>query len=247
MAKIKFVLKDEKFKDFALNLKLLFCASQDLIHKARNEIKIIPFDENELVIKSFKEPNFINKILYLIGKKSKAQKSYEYALKIANFTPEPIGFINFYESIFLKNSFLITKRFDYDFTIREPLLDKNFSDKERIFKEFADFSSKLHDAGILHLDYSPGNILIKKRSDGYIFKIVDINRMKFKTLELKERLKNFDKLWAKDEDLKIILREYARLQNADEDECVKLGLSYSHALKVRKNFKKRLKGIDVVD
>ena len=71
--------------------------------------------------------------------------------------------------------------------------------------------------------------------------------MKFKTLGLKERLKNFDKLWAKDEDLKIILREYARLQNADEDECVKLGLSYSYALKVRKNFKKRLKGIDVVD
>ena len=228
MAKIRFALKDEKFKDFALNLKLLFCASQDLIHKARNEIKIIPFDENELVIKSFKEPNFINKILYLIGKKSKAQKSYEYALKIANFTPEPIGFIDFYESIFLKNSFLITKRFDYDFTIR-------------------DFSSKLHDAGILHLDYSPGNILIKKQSDEYIFKIVDINRMTFKMLGLKERLKNFDKLWAKDEDLKIILREYARLQNADEDECVKLGLSYSHALKVRKNFKKRLKGIDVVD
>ena len=108
MAKVKFALKDEKFKDFLLNVKSFFYASQNSIHKARNEIKTIRFDESELAIKSFKEPNFINKILYLTGKKSKAQKSYEYALKIANFTPEPIGFINFYESIFLKNSFLIT-------------------------------------------------------------------------------------------------------------------------------------------
>ncbi len=34
--------------------------------------------------------------------------------------------------------------------------------------------------------------------------------MKFFDLELNDRLKNFSKLWAKDEDLEVIIKEYAR-------------------------------------
>ncbi len=59
----------------------------------------------------------------------------------------------------------------------------------------------LHKNNILHLDYSPGNILIKEADGRHIFKIVDINRMIFKNLSLDERLKNFYMLWAKDEDM----------------------------------------------
>jgi serine/threonine protein kinase len=229
-------------KDFLLNIREYFQQSDNSIHKARNEIKII----DGLVVKSFKNPNFIKKLIYKFIP-SKAKRSYEYSLRLKEFAPTPIGYIEFYKNGFLKDSYFVSEEFKYDFTIREPLLDKNFPNKEEIFKEFAHFTFKLHSNGILHKDYSPGNILIKKDKNGYIFKIVDVNRMEFRQLLKEERLKNFDKLWAKDEDLEVIVKEYAKVAGYDEKEAIKSALYYSQKLKDFKNMKKRIKGIEVVD
>nr|MCR4941365.1 hypothetical protein [Campylobacter sp.] len=199
------------------------------------------YNNEKFAVKSFKIPNIFSKILYYFGKRSKAKKSYEHAIKIGGFTPKPIGYIEFYKGIFLHESFYVSENFDYDFSIREPLLDPNFADRENILKLFVEFSFSLHENEILHLDYSPGNILIKKNQEKYEFKIIDINRMKFKSLNLNERLKNFSMLWANDEDMKFIAIEYARLSGADESECITKAVKFSHELKARKNFKKFLK------
>jgi len=96
---------------------------------------------------------------------------------------------------------------------------------------------------IEHLDYSPGNILIQKRDEAYIFKIVDVNRMKFKaTLSIDERMKNFDMLWAPKWALQTIAKEYAKIAGMDEKLLQNKILSYAFKLKLRKNFKKLLKG-----
>lgn len=159
-------------------------------------------------------------------------------MKIIDFVPKPIGFIEFEKNSLLHESYFISEHFNYDFTIREPLLDINFEDKEKVFKLFAQFTYKLHQAGILHLDYSPGNILIKKENDNYIFKIVDINRMQFKTLNLNERLKNFSMLWAKDEDMEMIAKEYARISSENVSYCTQKAIHYSQKLKTLKTLKK---------
>jgi serine/threonine protein kinase len=224
-----------------------FQASSNSIHKARNEIKIIKHDKQELVIKSFKVPHLLNKIIYSFFRDSKAKKSYENSVKIIDFVPKPIGYVEFQKFGLIHDSYFVSENFNYDFTIREPLLNEIFEDKERIFKEFAYFTQQLHKHNIYHLDYSPGNILIKKENGQFIFKIVDINRMQFKALDLETRLKNFAKLWAKDEDLEVIVREYAKLVNEDETYCLQKALEFSQAHKDKKNFKKRLKGIKVVD
>jgi hypothetical protein len=234
-------------KDFLINIKQNFSNSKSSIHKARNEIKVIDCKGQDLVVKSFKVPHLINKIVYTFFKDSKAKKSYENSIRIVGFVPKPIGYIEFKRFGLIENSYFVSENFKYDLTIREPLLDPNYSDKEQIFKEFAKFTFNMHEKGIFHLDYSPGNILIKQRDNGYIFKVVDINRMKFKTLSLTERLMNFSKLWAKDEDLKNIVREYAKIINEDEEKCIKLAIGFSQKHKNRKNFKKRLKGQEVVD
>jgi len=235
------------FKDLLLNIKESFYKEDSHIHKARNELKVISYNSLELVVKSFKIPNIINKIAYTFYRDSKAKKSYEYSIKIGNFTPLPIGYIEFYEHGLLAESYFVAEEFKYDFTIREPLLDANFTDRENIFQAFAKFTYELHENEILHKDYSPGNILIKKEADNYIFKIVDINRMEFHALTPDERLQNFDKLWAKDEDLTIIIQEYAKIAGLNEQESVKKALHYSQKLKNFKNMKKRLKGKPVVD
>ncbi len=244
---MKYKINNNNFKDFTINIKEYFSNSFNSIHKARNEIKIVDFKNKELVIKAFKVPNIINKIIYTFFRDSKAKKSYKNSIKIINYVPNPISYIEFYKFGLLNDSYFVSENFKYDFTIREPLLDKNFTDKEKIFKQFAKFTFKLHENDILHLDYSPGNILIKKEGSNYIFKIVDINRMQFKDLSLEERLKNFAKLWAKDEDLKIIIKEYAKIANKDEQKCINIAFKYSQAHKDKKNIKKILKGKKIVD
>ena len=248
MIKYTIYKKNENdFKEFILNIKENFTESLNSIHKARNEIKIINHEDKELVVKSFKVPNFINKLVYTFLKDSKAKKSYDNSVKIIDFVPSPIGYIEFTKNGLLADSYFVSENFKYDFTIREPLTNDNFEDKAKVFKEFAKFTYDLHEQNILHLDYSPGNILIKKGEESYIFKIVDINRMTFKKLSLDERLKSFYMLWAKDDDMKTIVKEYAKLVNEGASYCIKKAIYYSQKNKDFKNFKKRLKGIEVVD
>lgn len=240
------VIKNE-YIELLKNIQSYFNNSKNSIHKARNEIKTVDFKEKSLVIKSFKVPNLINRVVYTFFRDSKAKKSYENSVKIAQFVPKPIGYVEFKKSSLLYDSYFVSEHFEYDFTIREVLKNTNFLNRELILKEFAIFTYNLHEEGIFHLDYSPGNILIKKENETYIFKIVDINRMEFKLLNLDDRLKNFSKLWAKDEDLKTIIKEYARLINKDEKQCIKNAVKYSQSHKDIKNAKKRLKGKKVVD
>lgn len=234
----------DKLENFLFNIKSYFYENHNTIHKARNELKIIAYDGVDTVVKSFKVPNFFNRIVYSFFRDSKAKKSYEYALKIGDFTPTPIGYVEFYSNGLLKESYFISEKFSYDFTIREPLLDPNFEDREAVLRAFGIFSYQLHEAGIFHDDYSPGNILIKKNNGTYEFKIVDINRMKFFKFSSVDRAKNFAKLWAKDADLRVIGDEYIKHFSADE-KFIDLICHYSLKNKKIKNFKKRLKGKEI--
>jgi len=216
------------------------------IHQARNELKIIPINNLQTIVKSFKIPNFINKIVYTFFKKSKAKKSYENSLKLGNFTPDPIGYIEFHSNFLLNKSYFISEKFNYDFTIREPLLDSSFKNRDSILKSFARFTLELHDNGIFHNDYSPGNILIKQENNTFIFKVVDINRMHFFKLQEDDRAKNFSKLWANDKDLELIAVEYKNHYQSSDTFTQKV-LDYSNQNKKIKNFKKRLKGKEIND
>ena len=232
------------FEQFVLEINSHFQVNNNSIHKARNELKIIQYDDIQTVVKSFKKPNFFNRIIYSFFRDSKAKKSYEYSLKIKDFVPATIGYIEFFDYYLLSDSYFISEQFDYDFTIREPLLDQNFQDREEIFKAFATFTLELHNNNIFHEDYSPGNILIKRDSNQYIFKIVDVNRMGFFELNEKDRAKSFSKLWASDEVLYIIATEYKNNFQCNND-FVEQVLYYSLQNKKIKNFKKRLKGKEI--
>ena len=234
-------------ESFILNIREKFNQNNNSIHKARNELKVIKQSSTNLVVKSFMIPSFFRSVVYTFFRDSKAKKSYEYSLKIGNYTPHPIGYIEFYKNSLLSDSYFLAEQFKYDFTIREPLLDETFEDKQEILKQFSTFTFDLHQKEILHNDYSPGNILIKKENQKYHFKIVDINRMEFKELTLNERLKNFSKLWISDKDLKVVIHVYAALLQEDKEKCYLIALKYSHKLKNKINMKKRLKGIEVVD
>jgi len=244
---MKYEVSSGKYIGIIEELRNYFLNATQTIYDGRNSLKMIPYEESDLIVKSFKIPHIINKIAYTFFRDSKAKKSYKHSVKIVEFTPEPIGYVEYFRFGLLSDSYYICKQYHYDFTIREPLVQQGFKNKEKIFRAFAAFTYDLHNYNIQHLDYSPGNILIKEIEDGYEFKIIDVNRMRFKRLTDTERLENFAKLWAKDEDLKLIIESYAKLIKMDKDEAISIVLNASQKHKDKKNLKKRLKGKRVVD
>jgi len=229
------------------SVEALFQASDVVLQDGRNQIKKVRFEECDYVVKSFKRPNLLNRLLYTYVRPSKAKRSYEYSLKIADFVPQAIGFSESYEGGLIANSYFVSEMYDYEFTIREPLLDVNFAQRESIFKAFAKFSYELHQRGVLHKDFSPGNILLKKRGDQFEFKIIDINRMGFGELSVEARMRSFKMLWASDDVMDLIIAEYARIAQLDVELCQELARAFNQRNKRIKNFKKRLKGRPVTD
>lgn len=227
------------------SIREIFAGDNHSIHKARNELKVIELDGIKTVVKSFKVPHLLNRIIYTYFRKSKAHKSYHNALRLRELnisTPKPIAQIEFFESGLLNESFFISEHFAYDFTIRTPLLEP-LKDRKSILTAFAAYTYNLHKCGVWHLDYSPGNILIKRTDEGYLFSIVDINRMEFRSISPLEGCENFNKLWASDEELEIMGREYARLSGFNVAVTISEMKKHNNANKKTKNFKKRLKNL----
>ena len=236
----------ENIKDFLLNIKYYFQNNFNTIHKARNELKVIEYRKLKMVVKSFKIPNFINQIVYAYFRDSKAKKSYKNAIKLINLginTPKPVGYIEFYKNFLFKDSFFISEKLDYLFTIREPLRDLNFVDRELILKRFVVFTYNLHKKGIYHKDYSAGNILVFKNERGeYDFSLVDINRMEFKYINLELALDNFAKLWLDEVNLYFIAKEYAKLSDIDEQKAINILKNRDKKLKNFIKLKRKIKG-----
>ena len=250
---IKLIVNEgcNNFKNFLQNIEKYFEENNQTIHKARNELKVIPYNNIETIVKSFKVPNILNKVIYTFFRDSKAKRSYEYSLKISKFVPKAIGYIEFHKNGLLNESYFVSEKFEYTYTIREALkkqLDKTDTQYDDIYKAFAEFTYHLHEDDIFHHDYSPGNILIKEVDGKFEFKIVDINRMSFNKLDETKRAQNFEKLWALDEILEVMSDQYTKLfKTSDNEEFKKQVLYFSNKNKKIKNFKKRLKGKPVTD
>lgn len=231
------------FQKVLPNIGEIFDSSTQSIHKARNELRVLPIEGLEIVVKSFKVPHFFNRVVYTFFRDTKASKSYHNAIRLKDLeisTPTPIAYVEFFSAGLLSNSYFLSMYTPYDLTIREALHHK-VDDYEAILRAFAAYTYDLHQKGVWHLDYSPGNILIKRTDSGYLFSIVDINRMIFKPITPLEGCENFNKLWARDEDIEIMGREYARLSGLDEATTIAEMKRHNDANKRIKNFKKRLK------
>lgn len=213
------------------NIEDYFQASTTVLYDQRNVIRLVNFKGNNYVVKSFKIPNFINRLAYRYFRPSKAKRSYQYSLMIgSSLTPEPVSYIEKTDKFMLTQSYYISSYFEYDHTIHQVLTDKKLDNRNTILKEFSDFTYLLHEQEILHQDYSHGNILIKKLSTNlsasYEFKIIDINRMNFGPLSLNKRLNNFSRIKADDDDMGVIIASYAKSMGLAPEELLESAKFY---------------------
>ena len=212
---------------FVKQLPSIFVKEGDMIYEARNQIKKFRVQDIDVVVKCYKIPIFINRIIYTLFRPSKAKRAYEYAISLLDKgirTPQPIAYVEVKKNLFFYQGYFISRREEYPRMMRE--FYNAIGTGEHILKEFAKFTLKVHEAGILHLDYSPGNILFEEVGNEVHFSLVDLNRMRFGTLSEKECLSNFDRISLSDEVTSCIVAEYSRLRGWDVADSVKTALCY---------------------
>ena len=211
---------NEREKEFVLNIRTYFNQRENhTIYDKRNIVKIVEFERKKYVVKSFKTPHLLNQIIYRFFRDSKAKRSFVNSIKLEQLgisTPKPIGFIEFPTRFRFKESFYISEFFDFDFEIRTVLADKEFKDRENILKRFIEYTYKLHQKQVHHIDYSPGNILVKKVDSFYSFWIIDVNRMEFVEFDDDLRMQNLAKLTNDKEDNEFMARYYAQIAKLEE-------------------------------
>lgn len=199
-----------------------FANEGDSIYKVRNEVKVFSQDGFDLNVKSYKIPNLFNRLAYRYLRKSKAKRAFEYAsfLKEKGIeTPAPIAWVEQHKAGVLRESYFISIQHKYDFTLREVLLDQT-SDKENILKGFVDYTvNKLHKNGVFHLDYSPGNVLIRKENNDYSYSVIDLNRMKFIPIDTEKGIENLKQLHTTEENYRIIGKYFGELVGLDGTLC----------------------------
>lgn len=210
----------------------------------RNIIKILKFNGININIKAFKIPNIINQVVYSFFRKSKAQRSFEYAIKLKNLgigTPKPIAYFEYKSNSLFKKSFYVSEQQDCDLTYRELTTNFDYPDYEDMLRAFTRFTYNLHEKGIHFLDHSPGNTLIKKKHKSYDFYLVDLNRMNFAPLDFETRIKNFAKLTIHKSMVEIMSDEYAKCIGKPYDKIFDLMWKETEAFQYRFHRKKRLK------
>ncbi|HSI70749.1 MAG TPA: lipopolysaccharide kinase InaA family protein [Gillisia sp.] len=187
----------------------------------RNSIKLFDLSGQTVNIKSFKIPNPVNKIAYKFFRKSKAQRSFEYAGHLISKnigTPYPIAFSEKTSALGFQESFYVSEHLEYDLTYRELVTQPDYPEHEEILRAFTRFTFSLHENNIEFLDHSPGNTLIQTEGNEYKFYLVDLNRMNFRKLDFEGRMQNFSRLTPKKEMVAVMANEYSKLINRPEAE-----------------------------
>lgn len=212
--------------------------------RGRNTIKKFELPELEINIKSFKTPHFINSLAYKYIRKSKARRSYEYGLELLKRglnTPEPLAYFEYSNLLGVRKSFYFSRHLNYDYTffdLREKYEDPFF---RNLLGQFSKFAFDLHEKGVYHKDLSAGNILINCSDKSSSFNLIDLNRMKFVTLDLNLRMKNLNRLTEDVEVMKIIAKEYALVSKWSYDEIFKKMEFYTLKFRSKYNFRTEMK------
>ena len=232
-------------KDFVLQLPGVFQTTGTLIHGRRNILRKVSIPEGDFMVKNFKAMYFISRIVFSIFRISKAERSYRHAeiLKRNGFTtPANVAWLDRYSMGLLIESFYISEFCTWK-TFHETMTSfgEDKEQKENLIKHLAQFAFRLHEAGIYHLDFSTGNILIIPPLHSYHFALVDLNRMKFGKFNYNALLKNFVRLDLQVEDMNMLIREYAILSGKHPEESIRIYWNSKERISSFRRFRKRVR------
>lgn len=220
--KIRINPKYELLRGFVSNVEKHFAGGRK-IKDGRNVLRVCTYEGYTLNVKRFHTPQLLQRIVYKFFRQPKAKRAYYNAFRILEAgveTPESVGYVECLRWGLLRESYYVslqcpyTRRF-YEFG--EAALTEEVKD---IARAFARMTARLHEARLLHKDYSPGNILFDRGGDGeWHFSLVDTNRMRVGKVSVERGCRNFARLWGSPEFFDVMADEYAAVRNADAASC----------------------------
>ncbi|TVR43705.1 MAG: hypothetical protein EA402_08995 [Planctomycetota bacterium] len=184
-------------------------ASRD-IYRGRNHLLrgISPW--GEVVIKSFRVPSILQALGYTC-RRSKALRSLVNGLILQRLgmpTPQPIAAVEERDGWRLRRSWYVCALVSDAHTIRGDLDAPNITASRRI-SQCGALAGVMHNAGLLHADFSPGNIIFSMNGDPYL---VDINRMRLGRVSACLGAGSIARMYAKGESRDIFCAAYAHVR-----------------------------------
>lgn len=221
------------------------------LHSGRNLIKQLWIagsggEPIEVAVKAFAVPARARGFVYANLRRSKARRCMINARKLAQMglgTPDPVACIEYVDYRCLRRSYYVCRYWPHDQDLTALLYRgvPSGADAQVLLEALARFTAAQHDRGVLHLDYNPGNILVRSEGDGFEFALVDLNRLRFRYLDIGDRMSGLARLTTKDDCLRIIGRRYARLYGVDPDDfCVGLEAAQRRFVARRRRMKRVL-------
>ncbi len=191
-----------------------FAWAEKELHTGRNTIRQI----DNIVIKRFATPNLLRGIIYGFFQKSKARRSYEYALRLQGLTPQPIAYAEVRIFGILRESYYACNVSECTFIFNDLIHNPAFPHRTTILETIGRFTATLHEKGIMHHDYSGGNILFN--ADGSKVEMIDLNRVHFyKHIDITRGCRNFERLNIDRDALRIMAESYAEARGFDKNTC----------------------------
>lgn len=216
--------KYEALRPYLESLPDRFAAEGNYIYGGRrNLIKSFEApDGTVLNVKRYHKPHGPNLLVYSLGlRQPKGRRAFEYAKVLLSRkieTPEPVAYIEERSHGVLCLSYFISLQCPYPHRLYE-VGDAEPAQYEPLAEALARFTSYMHQQEVLHLDFSPGNVLWQKEGDDYRFSVVDINRMHFGPVSLRQGCVSFARLWGPKRFISLLVRRYAELREFDPDEA----------------------------
>lgn len=196
-----------------------------VIYKGRNELRQFSTAAGEVVVKSFCTPNIINRIAYGFLRASKAQRSCSYAALLRSKgigSPAPVGWCSERVGPLFTRSYYASAHSTLPYTYID-ILKGTIDNPEKYLREIGRTAAKMHEAGMIHRDFSRGNLLLGEDADGApLVEVVDLNRIRFTTVSIAEGVKNFERLPATESMQRYIAEGYAEVRGCTIDECLSI-------------------------
>lgn len=216
----------------------------------RNRVEDVTIDGVRMVIKIFKKPTELNRVVYSFIRKTKARRSYEKSFKMLEagmLVPEPIAYMEKRKGIFFHTGCYISAYLPYraidDYEHYYPADYASYQEFLVLLKEIAEFAVQMHLKGIIHNDFNKDNILYRRLESNdnatsgenngesqrrhYDFALIDLNRVKFNCHSLSMAAKDLSNIHLGHVVNQKIVQDYCEIRSLNKYEFARLVLIHS--------------------
>lgn len=226
-----------------------FARTGEPLHDGRNSVRRFECGGLSLAVKRYGRISLLNRIVYGLLRRSKAERAYLHAGKMRSLgidTPEEVAFLEERRRGVLRASYFVSL-----YSSHRPVMEliartaPETAERSCLLDRLTDFIYRIHRAGILHRDLNIGNILCKEGPQGeYTFQLIDTNRMEFRhSLSMRQRMHNLRRLSCPVAVFLHMLDRYARIARTESCSVQLKGVWCRLLFENRKRLKSRFRAL----